>query len=54
LLYVNVCSANFGEFDFEQCGVRLELRLGNFTYFEWGVGLGDYGNEWHVERIEHP
>ena len=48
LLQMNVSAANFGEFYLEKRRVELEFRLRDFAYFNWCVGVGYYGDEWHL------
>jgi hypothetical protein len=51
LLHVNIRAANFRDFDFEEGGIRLEIRFGDFTNFDRCVGLWDNGDQWHGGRI---
>jgi hypothetical protein len=50
-LQVDIRAANFRDFDFEECGIRFEIGLDNFTNFDRRVWVRDNGDEWHAGRI---
>ena len=52
LLQVNVCAANFRDFNREQRGVGFEIGFDNFTYLDACVRFGNYCDKWH-DAIEY-
>jgi hypothetical protein len=52
LLDMNVCAANFRDYNGEQRGVRFEIGFDNFTHLNRCIRFGDYCDKWH-DAIEY-